>query len=1081
MTLSDAIRASARPLRRAHAFRRLVPGLALALAALAIAAWVVRMDWGGAATWTVLGWFGVLAALGVALLGVGRGLRRLSPRDVAANLERRGAWRRGALTTLLDPLAPGTSTALHEAAADREVRRVSAEAAEVLADEVRGERRRAGRTLVWAGAAALALVLARPLQGTPAMLWSPWRAVRALVAPVRLVAEASMVDRGERATLVIEALGQRRATLLLRAPGEPWREREVDLDETGHATITTEPLQAELVARVNAGGRSSREVRVAVRLPAFLGAFTVTARYPRYLALDAEQLPVDGDTLMLPEGTELAIEGRATTGIATARLVSGSATVSLSAAGEMFRGAFTPATDGEWQLEVVPEQGGRLEGIPAPLRLRVMPDSAPVVTVPVPGGDTVATPARRMSVVVAIDDDHGVRSAAMEHRRNGVGPVRRLPLTLPPEVGDRALLSFALDLDSLGLAPGDTLRYVAVATDNAPRPRTGRSREYLVVIPTEAEQRAARAEATDAAGSAFDSLAAMARRAQRQADDLARERARSEAGRGADPTEPMSSEAARRAEQAADAQQDVERRLDEMRQDLAELERAAEREGLADSALARQLGEIRELLDRAMSPELRDAMERLRESLQDLDAERARDALRDLAAQQERMRQAIERARELFERAALETELANLAQEARELLERQQAATEQLAADSAGGARAEEQLAARADSLAASLERTAEQVPAEETREGLEESAQQARQAAEAMREAAESARSGQRRQARQQAESAGEALQPLERQIREQREEMQEAMQQEVLDALDRLLAETSRLQARQYGVAESLRRGAMAGPLRAEETMLEEATAKLLQQVIAVSGKNALISPRISVALAAARDGMRAAIEATSAASPSLGLAADRAGEAVDALSVAAYSLMQSRESVDNAESGSGLEEAMQQMQQMAGQQGELSDQGQSMLQQGMQQDMALMMQMAMQQRAIAQQLERMRAQGQMPGAGEFAREAAELSRALEQGRLNPETIERQQRLFRRMLDAGRSLQGEEEDERRERQSETADPGELARPEALDPRLLRGAEFPLPGWEELQRLSPDDRRRVLDYFRRLAEGTRP
>jgi hypothetical protein len=247
----------------------------------------------------------------------------------------------------------------------------------------------------------------------------------------------------------------------------------------------------------------------------------------------------------------------------------------------------------------------------------------------------------------------------------------------------------------------------------------------------------------------------------------------------------------------------------------------------------------------------------------------------------------------------------------------------------------------------------------------------------------------------------------------------------------------------------------------------------------VIAVAGKNALISPRISVALAAARDGMRGAIEATAAASPSLGLASDHAGEAVDALSLAAYSLLRSKHNVENSESGSGLEEAMQQMQQAAGQQGELSDQGQSMMQQG-QPDMAAMMQMAMQQRAIAQQLERMRARGQMPGAGELAQEARELSRTLEQGRLNPETVERQQRLFRRMLDAGRSLEGDERDEQKERESEDAKPGDLARPGAVDPRLLRGPEFPLPSWEELQRLSPDDRRRVVDYFRRLAEAPR-
>ncbi len=1080
MTLREALERSATPLRRIGALRQIVPGFAGAIAALALAAWLARLGWGNAAGWVLVAWSAAVAALGVTLFLARRGSQRFAPVMVARRLERTGPWRLGALSTLLDPPIAGTSSALHAMATERESARVVAEASDVLAPDVAEERRRLTRRVGMVVVATVALVLARPLDGAAAMLWRPWRAVRALVTPVRLDTDTPVVDRGERATLRIEALGQRHVTLRTRAPGESWREREVELDPTGQAEIRTDPLDADLVARVEAGGRTSAEVHVTVRLPAFLGSLTVTAHYPEYLALDDEALPIDGDTLVVPEGTALLLAGRATTRLASATLRSAADSVVLPVVDQGFRGTLRPGRDGTWQLRVVPAQGGRLDGEPPPFSIRVVADTAPVVTVPVPGADTVAPPSGRLPLVVAVEDDHGLRSALIEARRGAAGPLRRIELPLGPAPGDRALLSVALDLDSLGLVAGDTLRYAAVAADNAPRPRIGRSREYLVIVPSEAEQRAARAEATGETGSGLDSLVAQARRAQRAAEDLARERARGETRRGGESGEPMTAEAARRAEQAAEAQQQVQRQLDQMRQDVEQLRQSAEREGLADTSLARQLGEIRELLDKAMSPELREAMERLRESLKSLDPEASRQALTDLSEQQAKMREALERARELFKRAAMETQLANLAQEAKELAAKQEAAAAELAADSAAGARGEDQLAKRADSLAAALDKAAEQMQAEATKAGLQQAGEQSRQAASEMRNAAQSARQGRRQQAQRQAQAAGEALKPIEKQIRENREEMQEAMKQEVLDALDRLLAETSRVLGRQYAAAESFRRGALPGPFRAEEGMLEEGTAKLLQQVITVAGMNALISPRISVALAGARDGMRAAIEATSSASPSLGLAADRAGDAVDMLSLAAYSLLQSRQSVDNAESGSGLEEAMQQMQQMAGRQGELSQQGQAMMQEGGQ-DMQAMMQLAMQQRAIAQQLERMRAKGQMPGAGELAQEAADLSRSLELGRLAPETIERQQRLFRRMLDAGRSLQGEEEDQQKERQSQTAKPGELVRPDALDPRLLRGAEFPLPGWEELQRLSPDDRRRVLDYFRRLTEAARP
>jgi hypothetical protein len=117
-------------------------------------------------------------------------------------------------------------------------------------------------------------------------------------------------------------------------------------------------------------------------------------------------------------------------------------------------------------------------------------------------------------------------------------------------------------------------------------------------------------------------------------------------------------------------------------------------------------------------------------------------------------------------------------------------------------------------------------------------------------------------------------------------------------------------------------------------------------------------------------------------------------------------------------------------------------------------------------------------MRAEGQIEGAGQLAEEARELARKLEANQLDRETVQRQERLFRRMLDAGRTLRGEEEDERKERQSTAAKEGEVKLPPALRRRLGEGDAIRFPTWDELQRLSPEERRMVTEYFRRLASN---
>ena len=84
----------------------------------------------------------------------------------------------------------------------------------------------------------------------------------------------------------------------------------------------------------------------------------------------------------------------------------------------------------------------------------------------------------------------------------------------------------------------------------------------------------------------------------------------------------------------------------------------------------------------------------------------------------------------------------------------------------------------------------------------------------------------------------------------------------------------------------------------------------------------------------------------------------------------------------------------------------------------------------------------------------------------------------MERQDKLYRRLLDAGRTLTSDEQDENKERKSETARGDNAFIPGALKPGATAGPRYPYPAWDELQTLSPEERRLILDYFRRLNEA---
>ena len=251
------------------------------------------------------------------------------------------------------------------------------------------------------------------------------------------------------------------------------------------------------------------------------------------------------------------------------------------------------------------------------------------------------------------------------------------------------------------------------------------------------------------------------------------------------------------------------------------------------------------------------------------------------------------------------------------------------------------------------------------------------------------------------------------------------------------------------------------------------------MARQIREAAGKHALVSPQLDAALGYAKRQMAAARSELEEADPNASEAGMLAEDAVDALNATALALARSRSQVAGGKSGSGFAEAVEQLARLARDQQGLNGlaqglfplmgvSGEAMLQQ--------LRALAARQRALAEQLERLQAGGASAAAGPLAQEAKELARQLEAGRLDQQTIERQQRLYRRLLDAGRTLSNDEPDQTKERVSRSATGDSVHIPDILKPGATgAGPRLRYPTWEELQGLTPEQRRLVLEYFRRL------
>ena len=1055
--------------------------LALAGAGLALAPRVAPV---------LIAWLLIAGVTATAVALARRAGRIVAPQLVGRLVETAARARAGSVVGLLAPSTAGrgggASPELLRLADERAVAVVDRAAPAVQRVLLRGTRDSLIGAAIAAALGAALFVAASPTAGRAAAFWHPFRTLADARAPVRLTVDRTTVRRGDSVTVTLEVPAATRATLWTRRPGEAWAPAPVALDSLGRATRRLGPLESDLYLRASSGTRRSVERKVVVRVPAFIAGLQLTARYPAYLAHPDEPLVPGADTIAIPEGSTIVTSGAASVPLTTAAWRHGGTRTGLKVDGAAFAGRIEPSGSGVWMLEVATADGAPMEGGAPELVLRVIPDSAPVVTLPIPGRDTTLPLSLKQPLVVDAHDDHGLTRLQVVSWRvsqtGKVGEAVRVSLDVSG-AGERAIVQGVIDAERRGLLPGDTLRIRAEAWDNAPVPHVGRSPEIALRLPSLEELRAATRAATRDVATAADSIAAAQRDLGTRTGDLAQQRSRDAAGQrrpgdaGRDGTLPF--QATERAQAVAREQEALQERVRELSRAVEEIARAAQAAGLDDTAFQARLREVQELLQRAVTPELAARLRELQEALLRLDPEAMRRALERLAEAQQQLRAELERSQELFRRAAVEGALATLAADAEDLKRRQAEwnHSDALHPDSAAAAR-QRALAERTDSLTSGIERVTTDLgtppgPA------LAAPRQAAKQAGAAMQRAAQSADQGQASGAKDAGTEAEQQLSTIPEALRGRRDSLAREWREETLAALDRALSETAALAERQQRVAEALRRGESGAATRAEQGSVEEGTDAVARQIRKAAGRHALVSPQLDAALGYAKRQMAAARGQLEEADPNPSEAAGSAEDAVDALNATALALVRSRARVAGAQSGTGFAEAVEQLARLARDQQGLNAQAQGLLPMMGASGEAVAEQLralAARQRALAEQLEKVQAGGASSAAGPLAQEAKELARQLEAGRLDRQTIERQQRLYHRLLDAGRTLSNDEPDENKERVSRAATGDSIHVPAVLKPGATgAGPRLRYPTWEELQGLTPEQRRLVLEYFRRL------
>ena len=952
-------------------------------------------------------------------------------------------------------------------------------------------RRATARALLWT--AAIVVVLVGGALGSARTHGDGWRALLhpasawagTLLPAITFDDPPAGLLRGDTAVLRVHAVGRRTVTVRQRFTGGEWRDSSLAVRD-GVASSRVGPLDADLLLVATDGRAESDTLRLRLAERAFVGDVTVGAHFPAYLARADETLPVEA-ALRIPQGTTLTVNGRGSEPLKSVTLGAASERVPLVISGRSFTGRFTPRASATlaWRADGM---HGAIPDVPAPLQVDVVPDSAPQVDFLSPMADSSISPSGNVRVAVAAADDRVLRDVTL-----AVWTQRGDGRTTAPQtrrIFDGGAPSFigamALDLAALSLQPGDVVHVQASAHDDAPWGQIGKSRDLQLRVPAFEDQR----RDARAAADSLVSRAIAAARAQQQLEQRTNDAARartppadpSKAGERKAP-EAMSYEAAEKAKALAKEQGQMAQRSREVQEATRELEDRLRAAGGLDSSLQAQLREAQKLLREALTPELQAAMNKVQGAAQDLSQDRTRQSMADLAEQQKRLREALEKSAEMLKRAALEGQMKTLREDAASMSRKQQQFADSGSAD---GARAKT-LAQQTADLAKEIQQLQQRLERERANAGAQQ-ADAAASKAQASREAMQRAAQDGSRQGREQAtKEAAQAMQDASKSLAEARQRQVAAWKDDVTGSLDKAVQEMMQLARQQEQLADQAQQG-QAGDMRAQQSSLQQGVQRAGERLQEQAKKSAMVSPGTQQAVRDAQQRVEQAMRDANNQQQGQGsqAQANSMREAAQSLRQAASSLARDRERVEGAQSGSGVPEMIAELQKLAQQQGEVNAQMASLFPSAAQSrqspDAAAVEKarvLARQQRAVAKALDDVQDLDATGKTRELAREARTLAQALEAGVTDPSTVDRQQRLFRKMLDAGRLLQQEERDEQGPRESK---PGDKVSPFAPPDASVRGREaltYRVPTWDELRALAPEERRAVLEYFRRLNAGS--
>jgi len=716
--------------------------------------------------------------------------------------------------------------------------------------------------------------------------------------------------------------------------------------------------------------------------------------------------------------------------------------VNLSVTANRASGAFRVSGDGSYHVRLV-DIFGLENRDPIEYRISVVPDIYPTISITYPGRDVDITEDMQLTLNIEAEDDFGFSDLRLGYKIIKAEPpfadtsVKYISLPIEGYNREKILVEYNWDLTTLDLFAGDVVRYFAEVfdNDNVSGPKSTRSLVYSARFPSLEEIFAEVNQEQQETYDDFEGLYEKSKDLKQTIEKLVEEIKQNPE---------LQWEEKKQIEDVLEKQKQLEQSLEQVQQQLDQMIERMERNDLLSLETLQKYQDLQKLLNEVMSDELKELIEKLNKSAQQLDQELVRQAMEQLNFTQDEFLKNIEKTLNILKRLQIEQKLDELVKRAEQLLEQQTNLNEQM--NPSASQDQQNQLAKQQQELknqAADLLSETNQLktnmgefldmPSDKVEAALQQMEKEG--LLDNMNRAKTRLQQGNMSGAQQSGKMAQNSLSEMFDLLSSAKQDLIESQKQQVMAALRNISHKMLQLSQAQENLANQSRGLNRNSPrindVADKQQNLASALSRVTEELASLSQKTFFVSPQMGRAVGQSLQQMAEALAQLEARNTSA--AARSQQRSMISLNEAIKQIMSAMNSLASASSASGMEQLMQQLAQMAGQQQGINQQT---LQLGMGQQMSLAQQAAMarlaaQQEALRKSMEQLaREYGErsdiLGRLDQIGREMADVVNDLQQKKVSRRTINRQQRILQRLLDAQKSVR--KQDYSRKRRAQTA-----------------------------------------------------